>query len=84
MPLIELERRGAKQHFKGLSDHLEKCQFTTYGVLCPNRSCGSTLNINQDVLKKGNLLHKRDFVDSQSSSTVKCQVDSLAQLLVSS
>ena len=28
-----------KQHFKGLSDHLEKCQFTTYGVLCPNRSC---------------------------------------------
>ena len=39
MPLIELWRRGAKQHFKGLSDHLEKCQFTTYGVLCPNRSC---------------------------------------------
>ena len=39
MPLIELWRRGVKQHFKGLSDHLEKCQFTTYGVLCPNRSC---------------------------------------------
>ena len=39
MPLIELWRRGAKQHFKGLSDHLEKCQFTTYRVLCPNRRC---------------------------------------------
>ena len=28
-----------KQQSKGLSDHVEKCQFTTYGVLCPNRSC---------------------------------------------
>ena len=36
---IELWRRGVKQHFKGLSDNLEKCQFTTHGVLCPNRSC---------------------------------------------
>ena len=31
MLLTELLRRGAKQHFKGLSDHLERCQFTTYG-----------------------------------------------------
>ena len=39
MPLVELQSRGMKLHFKGLSDHLEKCQFTTYGVLCLNRSC---------------------------------------------
>ena len=33
-------------------------------------SCGSTLNIHQDILKSGNLLHKWGFVDSQSSSIV--------------
>ena len=29
-PLIRLWRRGYKQHFKCLSENLEKCQFTTY------------------------------------------------------
>ena len=33
--------------------------------------CGNTLNIYQDILKSGNLLHKQGFVDSQSSSTVE-------------
>ena len=33
-------------------------------------TCGSTLNIHQDVLNSGNLLHKRDFVDSQFGTTV--------------
>ena len=34
------------------------------------QSFGSTLNIHQDVLKSGNLLHKRAFVDSQFGTTV--------------
>ena len=29
---------SVKDRFKDLSDHLEKCQFTTYRVLCPKRS----------------------------------------------
>ena len=29
------------------------------------QSCGSPLNIHQDILKSGNLLHKQGFVDSQ-------------------
>ena len=33
-------------------------------------SCGSTLNIHQDVLKSGNILYRRGFVDYQSSSIV--------------
>ena len=33
-------------------------------------SCGSALNIHQDVLKSGNLLHKQEFVDSQFDTTV--------------
>ena len=33
-------------------------------------SCISTLNIHQGVLKSGNLLHKRGFVDSQLNCTV--------------
>ena len=33
-------------------------------------SCGSTLNIHQDLLKSGNLLHKQGFVDSQFCTTV--------------
>ena len=33
-------------------------------------SCGSTLNIYQDILKSGNLLHKQGFVDSQFGTTV--------------
>ena len=33
-------------------------------------SCGSTLNIHQEVLESGNLLHKRGFVDSQFGTTV--------------
>ena len=39
MPLIWFWRRGVKKHFKGLSDHLKRYQFTTLIVLCPNRSC---------------------------------------------
>ena len=34
-------------------------------------SCGSTLNIHQDGLKSGNLLHKQGFVDSQFGTTVR-------------
>ena len=33
-------------------------------------SCGSTLNIRQDVLKSGNLLHKQGIVDSQFGTTI--------------
>ena len=33
-------------------------------------SCGSTLNIHQNLLKSGNLLHKQGFVDSQFCTTV--------------
>ena len=33
-------------------------------------SCGSILSICQDVLKSGNSLHKRTFVDSQAVTTV--------------
>ena len=33
-------------------------------------NCGSTINIHQEVLKNGNLLHKRTFVDSQFGTTV--------------
>ena len=29
---------GVKQQYEGLSDHLKKCQFTTYRVCCPKRS----------------------------------------------
>ena len=36
-------------------------------------SCGSTLNIHQDVLKNENLLHKRGFVDSQFGTSVNTQ-----------
>ena len=34
------------------------------------QSCGSTLNIHQDVLKSRNLLHKLGFVDYQYGTTV--------------
>ena len=37
-----------KQHFKDLIDHLENCQFTTYGVLCPKRSCHHCTKKNID------------------------------------
>ena len=33
-------------------------------------SCGSTLNIHQEVLKNENLLHTRGFPDSQFGNTV--------------
>ena len=33
-------------------------------------SCGSTLNIHQDVLKSENLLHKQGFVDFQFGTTL--------------
>ena len=33
-------------------------------------SCGSTLNIFQDILRISNLLHKQGFVDSQMKTTV--------------
>lgn len=33
-------------------------------------SYGSTLNIYQDVMKSGDLLHKRNFVDSQSNRLI--------------
>ena len=33
-------------------------------------SCGNTLNIHQDILKSGNLLDKRGFVDSEFATTV--------------
>ena len=36
------------------------------------QTCGSTLNIHQDVLKSGNLQHKQGFVDSQFGTTVVC------------
>ena len=35
------------------------------------QSCGSTLNIYQDVLKSGNSQHKRGFVDSQKVTTAQ-------------
>ena len=35
------------------------------------QSCVSTLNIHQNVLKNGNLLHKQGFVDSQFVTTVE-------------
>ena len=34
------------------------------------QSCGSTLYINEDVLKSRNLLYKQGFVDSQFGTTV--------------
>ena len=34
------------------------------------QSCGSTLNIHQDVLKSGNLLYKWGFFDSQFGITI--------------
>ena len=33
-------------------------------------SCGSTLNVCQDILKSANLLHKGGFIDSQMINTV--------------
>ena len=38
------------------------------------QSCSIILNIRQDVLKSGNMLHKWGFVDSQFGTTVRCQV----------
>ena len=39
-----------KQHFKDLSDYLEKCQFTTHGVLCSNRSCHHTVSLCRGIM----------------------------------
>ena len=43
-------------------------------------SCGSTLNIHQDILKDGNFLHTQGFADSQSSSVVSYPFLRLCQL----
>ena len=48
--------------------HLKARRYGKYDLR--GLSYGSTVNIYQDVLKSGNLLHKRGFVDSQLSSTV--------------
>ena len=34
------------------------------------KSCGSTLNIHQEILKSENLLHKQGFVGSQFGTTI--------------
>ena len=44
-------------------------------------SYNSTLNICQDVLKSGNLLHKRGFDDSQSHTTVISDENSYLRII---
>ena len=46
-------------------------------------SCGSNPNIQRDVMKSGNLLHKWGFVDSQFDTTVLNLINSIAPLLTS-
>ena len=60
--LIPLEIQGhTVAHLKALTYG----KYETRGL-----SCGSTLSIFKDVLKSGNLLHKRGFVDSQTVTTI--------------
>ena len=71
--MIPLEVQGRTvPHLKGLRYSI----YETRGLIC-----GSTSSIGQDILKNGNLLHKWDFVDSQSVTTVGvlCNKVSLSQ-----
>ena len=45
-------------------------------------SCGSTLNIYQDVLKNVNLLHKRGFVGSKFGTTVDVRMNKRFILII--
>ena len=75
MHVTELWRRGVKQHFKGLSDHPEKCQVTTYGVLCPNRSCHH-FNTAIEVYSVCKYLQYRNiYITIHQSSLVSCADD---------
>ena len=60
--LIHLEVQGhTVPHWKALGSGKHEAS---------GLSCGSTLNIHQDILKRRNLLHKWGFVDSQFGTTV--------------
>ena len=57
------EKGNTIPHWKALSNGKYEPR-----VLC----CGSTLNICQDVLRSGNLLHTQGFVLFPMVSTVSC------------